>query len=147
MRNDSDWKWHKSLDTDDANALLTDLSNPFDGINHESLVTNLNVCALYTVLLKFIYPYLMGRIQTTNINFSYSFFAEILFGVAQGSALWTPIFNAYTCDPFYDIYELDLATFADDNTPYPCLSHMVSVLGNLKGGIDTTFDLFTKKIS
>ena len=32
-------------------------------------------------------------------------------------------------DLFYDIDELD---FADDNTPYSCLSDMISVLGQLK---------------
>ena len=68
-----------------------------------------------------------------------------LFGVTQGSILGPPLLNAYTCDLFYDIDELDFATFADDNTPYYCLSDMASVLGKLKWGIYTIFDLFTKK--
>ena len=68
-----------------------------------------------------------------------------LFGVTQGSILGPPLLNAYKCDLFYDIDELDFATFADDNTPYYCLSDMASVLGKLKWGIDTIFFLFTKK--
>ena len=35
---------------------------------------------------------------------------------------------------------LDFESCADDNTSYSCLSDMVSVLGQLKGGIDKTFD-------
>ena len=63
LRNYNDWKIAQiSYTRDHANALLTDMSNPFDGINNESLVTNLNVCGLDTVMLNFIYPYLRGRL-------------------------------------------------------------------------------------
>ena len=54
------------------------------------------------------------------------------------------LFNAYICDLFYDIDDLDFASFADDNTPYSCLSDMISVLGQLKGGIDKIFDWFKR---
>ena len=52
------------------------------------------------------------------------------------------LFNAYICDLFYDIDDLEFARFADDNTPYSCLSDMISVLGQLKAGIDKIFDWF-----
>ena len=42
------------------------------------------------------------------------------------------LFNAYICDLFYDIDDLDFASFAD-------------VFGQLKGGIDKIFDWFKKK--
>lgn len=70
-----------------------------------------------------------------------------MLGATQGSILGPPIFNAYTCDIFYDIDELDFSSFADGNTPNSCLSDVTSVLGKIKGGINTTFDLFTKNIS
>ena len=41
------------------------------------------------------------------------------------------LFNAYICNLFYDIDDLDFASFAD-------------VLGQLKGGIDKIFDWFKK---
>ena len=63
------------------------------------------------------------------INFGYSSFAEILL-----------------CDPFYDIDDLDFASFADDNYPCSCLSFMISVLGQLKEGIDKISDWFTKNV-
>ena len=47
-------------------------------------------------------------------------------------------------DFFYNINDLDSTSLADDNTPYSCLSDMISVLGQLKGGIDEIFYWFTK---
>ena len=38
------------------------------------------------------------------------------------------------------------ASFSGDNTPYSCLSDMISVLGQLKRGIDKVFAWFKKKI-
>ena len=71
---------------------------------------------------------------------------SLIKGVPQGSILGPLLFNAYICHLFYDIDDLDFASFADDNTPYSCLSDMISVLGHLKGGIDKIFDWFKKKI-
>ena len=94
-------------------------------IDHELLIAKF---WFDTDALKFIYSYLEGRKQRTRINSSYSSFAEILFGVPQRSILGPLLFNAYICDLFYDIDDLDFACFADDNFPYSCLSDMISVL-------------------
>ena len=48
------------------------------------------------------------------------------------------------CDLFYDIDNLYFACFADENTPYSCLSDRISVLGQLKAGIDKIYDWFMK---
>ena len=69
-----------------------------------------------------------------------------MFGIPHGSILGPQLFNAYICDLFYDINYIGFESFADDNTPYSCLSDMISVLGQLEGGIDKVFDWFKKKI-
>ena len=111
---------------------------------HELLIATLHAYGFDNEALKFIYSNLKGRKQRTKINSSYSSFVEILFGVPQGSILGPLLFNAYICDPFYDIDDLDFASFANDNTPCSCLSDMISVLGQLKGGIDKISDWFKK---
>ena len=91
-------KWRKFLDTGGhAGALLTHLSKALD---HELLIAKLHAYGFDNDALKFIYSYLKGRKQRTKINSSYSSFAEILFGVPQGSILGPLLFNAYICDLF-----------------------------------------------
>ena len=77
-----------------------------------------------------------------NLKFTIRLFLQDLsFGICNLGPL---LFNAYLtlCDLSYDIDDIDFASFADDKTPYFCLSDMISVLGQLKGGIDKTFDWF-----
>ena len=139
-------KWRKLLDIrGHAGVLLTDLSKVFDCIDHELVIAKLHAYGFDTDALKFIHSYLKGRKQKTEINSSYSSFAEILLGVPQGSILGPILFNAYICDPFYNIDDLGFASFPDDDTPNSCLSNIMSVLGQLKEGIDKIFEWLKKK--
>ena len=136
-------KWQKFLDIGGhSGTVLIDLSKAFDCIDHELWIAKLHAYVFDTDALKFIYSYLKGRKHRTKINSSYSSFPEILFGVPLGSVLGPLLFNAYICDLFHDIDDLYFPSFPDDNTPYSCLSGMISVLGQLKGGIDKIFDWF-----
>ena len=76
-----------------AGALLTDLSEVFDCIDHELLIAKLHAYGFDTEELKYVYSYLKRRKQRTKINSSHSSFVEILFGVPQGSILGPLLFN------------------------------------------------------
>ena len=129
--NCDDWKWRQPLDSGGQPAVvLTDLSKAFDCIDHELLITKLNAYGFDNSSLSLIYSYLFERKQRTKINSSFSYWAEIVFGI-----WWTPrfnlgntFFNAYICDLFFEVRDLEYATFADDTTPYSCLPKMITIL-------------------
>ena len=68
--------------------------------------------------MVFIQSYLSERQQRTKANNAYSTYSDILYGVLQGSILGPLLFNVYISDMFYDIDLCDVASYADDNTPY-----------------------------
>ena len=136
-------KWRRSVDGGGlARALLTDLSKAFDCINHELLITKLYAYGFDRNSLYFINSYLKGRKQRIKINSSYSAFAVILFGVPQGSILGPLLFNIYICDLFIEDSDIDIANYADDNTPYACSSDIDSVIFKLQKNTAKIFRWF-----
>ena len=63
-----------------------------------------------------------------------------MFGVHQGSILQSLLFNAYICDLFFGVRDLEYASFADDTTPCMFLPEMIPVLEKLGKGIQSMFD-------
>ena len=84
-----------------------------------------------------------GRKQRTKINSSYSAFAEILFGVPQGSILGPLLFNIYICDLLIENSDIDIDNYADDNTPYACSSDLDSVIFKLQKITERIFRWFS----
>ena len=76
------------------------------------------------------HDYLSNRKQRTKINLTYSSWEEILFGVPQGSILGPLLFNIFMCDLFFILEEIDIASFADDTTPY-AIGNSVDEIRNL----------------
>ena len=133
-------KWRRSVDGGgQAGALLNDLSKAFDCIDHELLITKLYAYGFDKNSLHFINSYLKRRKQRTKINSSYSAFAEILFGVPQGSILGPLLFNIYICDLFIENSDIDIANHGDDNTPYACSSDLDFVIFKLQKNTERIF--------
>ena len=76
--------------------------------------------------LKLIYSYLKERIQRAEIGTSFSSWKDWYFGVSQGSIL----FNIFLCHLFLLIKDVDIASYADDSTPYIVGDQPISALEN-----------------
>ena len=138
-------KCRQSLDSGwQAAAVLTDLSKAFDCIDHELVIAKLNVYGFDNSSLTIMCSYLSERKQRTKINSSFACWAEILFGVLQGSVLGPLLFSAYIYGLFFEVRDLEYASFADDTTPYSCLPGMIPILEKLEKGIQSMFDWFSE---
>lgn len=79
-------KWRASEDQSKVpGALLTDLSNALDCLDHNLIIAKLNVYDISFPTLRLLHDYLSNRKQRTMINNSYSDWLEVVFGVPQGS--------------------------------------------------------------
>ena len=126
-------KWRKYLDKGGScGALLTDLSKAFDCLVPELLVAKLHAYGFDSESLTFIYSYLSNRKQRVKIKEEHSDWLNIVHGVPQGSILGPLCFNIYTIDMFFIVSEIDIASFADDNTPYIGCTDTVSVINKLE---------------
>ena len=56
------------------------------------------------------------------------------------------MFDAYICDLFFEVRDLEYASFADDTTPYTCLTGMIPILQKLEKVIKSMFDWFTENV-
>ena len=93
--------------------------------------------------LQFVPSYLKNRMQRTKINLEYSSWEEILLGVPRGSILGPLLFYIFLCDLFLTMKNIDIASYANDNTPYTTGNSMEEVIQKLENTAKTLFQWFS----
>ena len=133
-------KWKSATDNKKSfGALLTDFSKALDCLSHELLIAKLNTYGFNMLALRFVHSYLKNRMQRTKINLECSSWEEVLLGVSQGSILGPLLFNIFLCDLFLIMENIEIASYADDNTPYTTGNSMEEVIQKLENTAKTLF--------
>ena len=136
-------KWRGRLDKwGISGATLIDLSKAFGCILDNLLMTKLAAYGFDYQSLRIIESFLSNRQQRTKINNSLSRYSEIIHVVPQGSILDPLLFNIYICDIFFDIIECDIASYADNNTPYNFDFNLDNVISNLEKSTNSLLNWF-----
>ena len=122
---------------------MTDLSKVLDCLSHKFLIAKLHAYGFSLNALRLVHSYLINRKQRTTINTKYSSWEEILFGVPQGSILGPLLFNIFLCDVFFIMNETEIASYADDNTPYTSCQNIDNVIRTLENDSVRLFKWFS----
>ena len=127
-------RWRQSF-----GALLTDRTKAFDCLDHELLIAKLNAYGFSLPALELINNYLSNRRQQTRIGNSFSDWFEVTIGVRQGSILRPLLFNIFLADLFLVLKVVDIANFADDNTPFTSANNIDDLIDSLEKASSSLF--------
>ena len=123
-------KWKKSLDKNGKiGVVLTDLSKAFDCLVH-LLIAKLHAYGFDISSLKLFFNFLSHRLQRVKVNSKTSSWKKTETGVPQGSILGPHIYNFDSNDMFLFMI-LNVAYFADDNSPFTAADSTPEVLSKL----------------
>ena len=126
-------KWKCAFDRGKTfGALLTDLPKTFEYLDHELLIAKLSAYGFTLPALKLVHNYLSPRKQRTKANNTDSSWLEIIFGVPKGLILRPSLSNVFLADLVFILNNGDLASYADDNTPYVVAGDINSIITSLE---------------
>ena len=118
------------------------MSKAFDCLDHELLIAKLNPYGFNLPALQLIHDYLTNRKQRTKIDDNYTSWSEILFCVPQGSILGPLLFKIFLADLFFIIKDIDIASYADDTTPFIVENNIENVIASLEQVSEDLFNWF-----
>ena len=117
-----------------------------DCLNHDLSIAKLNAYGFSLPALRLLHDYLLSRKQRTRINNSYSKWVEIVFGAPQGSIFGPFLFNNFLTDLFFITHSMDIANYADDNTPYATANDIDSLIASLEEASKSLFTWFDNNL-
>ena len=123
--------------------ICMDLSKAFDCLVHDFLITKLEAYGFTYESLELINNYLTDRKHRTKINSSYSSFLYLLIGVPQRSIVGPLLFNIYISDLFLFLDDDNVASYADDTTPYTMKENTLQVLKKIEDKAGCVFNWFS----
>ena len=106
------------------------------------MIAKLSAFGVSPLSLKLPYCYLSNRTQRIKINENFSDRPDIEYGVPQGSILGPILFNINIIDLFYECEDSNVASYADDTTPYSCAIDIPSVALELQASATKLFRWF-----
>ena len=112
-------KFKKAIDQgDEYPALLTDLSKAIECLPHDLITAKLHAYGFDKASLRLMHSCLTNRYHRVKINNSYTLWSLIKHGVSQGLILGPILFNIFLCDLFFMVDNVDITSYANDNTLY-----------------------------
>ena len=120
---------------------LTDLSKTFDDLPHDLIIAKHSAYGFGLPALNLIQNYLANRKQRKKIHDSYSPWGDILFGVSQASILEPLDLNICLSNLFLIVKDVNIASYADDNTLYGSCDTIEKVILSLQSWFKKTFPM------
>ena len=112
-------------------------------MTHDLLIAKPHALNFDMNALSLIFNYLTKRKQRVKINSIFSSYLNIFQGVPQGSILGPLLFNLFLCDLFLFVEEVDIMSYADDNTAYVCSENNDVTLEKLEEVGKVLFEWFS----
>ena len=113
-------------------SFFTDLSNAFDCIDHNLLISKISRYGVTPKSLKLIFSYLSNGTQGVWIIISYSRKSDIKYGVPQVSVRVPLLFDIDLIDLFLKCEDDNITSYADDTTSYSYAQDISSVISELQ---------------
>ena len=117
-------------------AVLADLSKALNCLNHDFLIAKLNAYGFSLPALRLIHDYLLNRKLRTRISNSWM---ETVSGVPQESVIGPLLVNIFLADLLFIVNSMDIANYADDNTPYATANDIDSLIALLEEASNSLF--------